>query len=138
MPTFLGATGKSARRIWLADKLAGIPAGYSVESLAAECDVGTDTIYRDLDSDEFQTHVKTRIHKMARGFGVSKAFRNVLKAINDGDVKTSKWLLERCGIFEMDTGGNEYNLLLAKIFGDVSITPAAGNGNGHHPPEDEI
>jgi hypothetical protein len=122
MPKFIGDTSTDERRRWLAEQMAGDPNGKTAKELAVECGVCVDTIYLDCKSTEFHTYIKSEIHKQAGGQVVAQAFRNVARAINKGDVKTSKWLIERLKIFDDPEAAEDWKEKIDAIHN--------GNGNG--------
>jgi len=132
-PHFVGKDKIDRRRAllvkYLLDHVGEVP---SPEALAKEFHVGIHTMKRDLASSEVISAIDESIEKFVDVVTIKKAWDNINKAIEGGNVDRSIWLIEhRSKQSRDDQVFGEYQRQLAKEF-------ARAGSNGERDPNEEV
>ena len=95
-PMFQGPDKVTKRRTYVAARLMGDGRNATAKLLAEELGVHIDTVYDDLNSPELIEITLKELTTQIKGMGIASAWKNIHKAIINGDIHISKWILERC------------------------------------------
>ena len=91
------------RREYLAHRLMGSPQKITGAALATELGVSESSISLDISSQEFVDTCREIMLRFIRGTLMSHAMKNIAKSIiEDKNLKTSKWLMEKSGFMIED------------------------------------